>query len=289
MPPGRPSALIENPAVRVLDASTAFRTHPDWAYGFPELTPEQADRIRTSKRVSNPGCYPTGALALLRPLVDAGLLPSETPISVHAVSGYSGGGRQLIEAFEGRGPELISDAHRIYGLDLAHKHRNEMKVHSGLAHVPLFSPSVGRFRQGMLVQIPLHLWSLPKTPSGQALQELLAARYDGQRFLRVMPFEPHPKTLAPEALNGTNLLELFVFANSSEQTALLVARLDNLGKGASGRGRAEYRSDAGPARPARLPPGSLKVSSPHFRDRYALLRRTFTLLFCCQISLLGGA
>jgi N-acetyl-gamma-glutamyl-phosphate reductase len=218
----------------VLDASTAFRTHADWVYGLPELTATQAEKISQSKRVSNPGCYPTGALALLRPLIDDGLLPPTTPISVHAVSGYSGGGRQMIEAFESKGPDRIADIHRIYALDLAHKHRSEMRVHSGLTHVPLFSPAVGAFRQGMLVQIPLHLWSLGKATSGQDLHASLAARYASQRFVRVMPFDQRPKVLAPEALNGTNLLELFVFDNADEQTALLVARLDNLGKGASG-------------------------------------------------------
>ncbi|MDR3438460.1 N-acetyl-gamma-glutamyl-phosphate reductase [Telmatospirillum sp.] len=227
-------ALIDNPSVRVLDASTAHRTAVDWVYGFPELTPDQALRISRSKRVANPGCYPTGALSLLRPLVDADLLPAQTPVSVHAISGYSGGGRQMIEAFEGKGPAPITDAHRIYGLDLAHKHRKEMMVHSGLAHVPLFTPAVGDFRQGMLVQIPLHLWSLPSALRGQDLHDVLAARYQNQRFVSVMPLEPRCKTLAPEALNGTNRLELFVFDNPDEQTALLVARLDNLGKGASG-------------------------------------------------------
>lgn len=227
-------ALIDNPAVRVLDASTAFRTHADWIYGLPELTADQAGRIGDAKRVSNPGCYPTGALSLLRPLIDGGLLPPETPVSVHAISGYSGGGRQMIESFESKGPDRIADIHRLYALELAHKHRNEMRVHSGLTHVPLFTPAVGAFRQGMLVQIPLHLWNLPKTPSGRDLHERLAARYAGQRFVHVMPYDQRPKTLAPEALNGTNLLELFVFDNPVEQTALLVARLDNLGKGASG-------------------------------------------------------
>jgi N-acetyl-gamma-glutamyl-phosphate reductase len=227
-------ALIENPAVRVLDASTAFRTHPDWAYGLPELTATQAERIGKAKRVSNPGCYPTGALSLLRPLIDAGLLPPTIPISVNAVSGFSGGGRQMIEAFESKGPDRITDIHRIYALDLAHKHRDEMRLHSGLTHVPLFTPSVGAFRQGMLVQIPLHLWSLPKSPSGQDLHAVLASHFAGQRFVHVMPYDQRPKVLAPEALNGTNLLELFVFDNVAEQTALLVARLDNLGKGASG-------------------------------------------------------
>ncbi len=227
-------ALIDNPAVRVLDASTAFRTHPDWVYGLPELAPGQAERIGATKRVSNPGCYPTGALALLRPLIDDGLLPAETPISVHAVSGYSGGGRKLIEGFEGKGADRIADIHRLYALELAHKHRNEMRVHSGLIHMPVFTPAVGAFRQGMLVQIPLALWSLPKTPSGRDLHAALSARYAGQRFVHVMDYDQRPKVLAPEALNGTNLLELYVFDNPAEQTALLVARLDNLGKGASG-------------------------------------------------------
>jgi N-acetyl-gamma-glutamyl-phosphate reductase len=227
-------ALIDNPAVRLLDASTAFRTHPEWVYGLPELTVAQAEKISQAKRVSNPGCYPTGALALLRPLIDAGFVPPATPVSIHALSGYSGGGRQMIEAFESKGPDRIDDIHRIYALDLAHKHRDEMRVHSGLTHIPLFTPAVGAFRQGMLVQIPLHLWSLPKPPRGQDLQATLADRYAGQRFVRVMPYDQRPKVLAPEALNGTNFLELFVFDNALEQTALLVARLDNLGKGASG-------------------------------------------------------
>lgn len=227
-------ALIDNPAVKVLDASTAFRTSPDWTYGLPELTADQAERIANAKRVSNPGCYPTGALCLIRPLVDDGLVPPQTPISVHAVSGYSGGGRKMIEAFETRGPDHIADIHRIYALELAHKHRNEMRVHAGLAHVPLFTPAVGAYRQGMLVQIPLHLWSLPGQPGGRDLHASLARRYAGERFVHVMNDEQRPKTLEPEALNGTNRLELFVFDNVEEKTALLVARLDNLGKGASG-------------------------------------------------------
>ncbi|PKU24008.1 N-acetyl-gamma-glutamyl-phosphate reductase [Telmatospirillum siberiense] len=227
-------ALIDNPSVRVLDASTAFRTNPDWVYGLPELTADQSALIAQSKRVSNPGCYPTGALSLLRPLVDGGLLPAATPVSVHAISGYSGGGRQMIEAFESRGADRIADIHRLYALELAHKHRNEMRVHSGLTHTPIFTPAVGAFRQGMLVQVPLHLWNLPARPSGRDLHGLLAARYAGQRFVHVMDYDQRPKTLEPEALNGTNLLELFVFDNAEEQTALLVARLDNLGKGASG-------------------------------------------------------
>ncbi len=227
-------ALVDNPAVHILDASTAHRTHPDWVYGFPELTADQAVHLHRAKRVANPGCYPTGALALLRPLVDAGLLPATTPIAIQGLSGYSGGGRQMIDAFEGRGPEQITDPYRAYALELGHKHVSEMRLHSGLVHNPLFTPAVGAFRQGMLVQVPLLLWSLPKTITGRDLHDALATRYAGQRFISVTPFDHRPKVLAPEALNGTNMVELFVFDNPSEKTALLVARLDNLGKGASG-------------------------------------------------------
>lgn len=228
-------AMIDNPTVRVLDTSTAHRVHPDWTYGFPELLPGQAERIRAARHVANPGCYPTGAVALLRPLIDAGVLPPHHPVTINAVSGYSGGGRQLIEAFEGGGEGNIRDAFRLYALGLAHKHVEEMRVYAGLEHKPLFVPAVGRFRQGMLLQVPLQLWGLPKPVSGRDLHEVLAARYAGQRFVRVMPFAPQPATvLEPEALNGSNLLELFVFENAIERQALLIARLDNLGKGASG-------------------------------------------------------
>jgi N-acetyl-gamma-glutamyl-phosphate reductase len=228
-------AMIKNPAVRVLDASTAHRVHPEWTYGFPELSPEQAARIRASRRVSNPGCYPTGMTALVRPLVDAGLLPADYPVVVQAVSGYSGGGRQMIESFEGTGPEHIRDPYRMYALTLAHKHVEEMRTFSGLARKPLFTPAVGAFRQGMLVQVPLQLWSLAKPATGAELHAALHARYEGQPYVRVMPLEQSASmVLAPEALNGTNLLELFVFENRAEAQALLVARLDNLGKGASG-------------------------------------------------------
>ncbi len=227
-------ALIDNPAVRVLDASTAFRTQPNWAYGYPELLPGQAERIRHAKRVANPGCYASGAIALLRPLVDAGLLPADAPIAIQAVEGYSGGGRQMIDAFEGRGPEPITDPYRAYALELAHKHGEEMRVHSGLARKPLFTPAVGAFRQGMLVQVPLLLWSLAKPVTGLDLYQALAERYSGQRFIRVVPPAERPKLLTPETLNGTNMMELFVYDNPAEGTALLVARADNLGKGASG-------------------------------------------------------
>lgn len=226
--------MIDNPRVRVLDASTAHRVHGDWVYGLPELTAEQPERIRTARRVSNPGCYSTAAIALLRPLVDAGLLPADAPVAIQGVSGYSGGGRQLIEAFEQPGENHIDDPYRMYALELAHKHVEEMRVHSRLTHKPLFTPAVGAFRQGMLVQAPLLLWALPGNVTGDDLHQALAERYCGKRFVRVMPREPRPSVLAPQTLNGTNLLELYVFDNPAVRQALLVARLDNLGKGASG-------------------------------------------------------
>ena len=227
-------AMIDNPGVKVLDASTAFRTDSDWAYGFAELTPTQGETIAAASRVSNPGCYPTGALGLLRPLIAGGLLPASTAITINAVSGYSGGGRQMIESFEGRGPAPAGNGFFLYGLELAHKHRGEMRVHSGLGHTPIFVPSVGRFAQGMLVSIPLPLWALPSKPSAKALHQAFVDYYARQRFVTVMPFDDRPANLDPEALNGTNRLELFVFDNPAEESALLVARLDNLGKGASG-------------------------------------------------------
>lgn len=230
-------AMIDNPAVRVLDASTAHRVHPDWVFGFPELLPEQAEHIQHSTRVTVPGCYSTGATALLRPLVDACLLPTDYPVTIHAVSGYSGAGRKAIEAYEGApGCEHITDPYRLYALELAHKHVPEMERYGGLAYPPLFIPAVGAYRQGMLVQIALHLRAMTAGVTASRIQQALAERYHGQRFIKVLPFTPQPaiKTLAPEALNGSNLLELFTFANEERGHVLLVARLDNLGKGASG-------------------------------------------------------
>ncbi|TAM61767.1 N-acetyl-gamma-glutamyl-phosphate reductase [bacterium] len=226
--------MIANPNVRVLDASTAHRVDPAWVYGFPEMLPGQDVRIRKAARVSNPGCYSTGAIALVRPLVDAGLLPREYPLAINAISGYSGGGRRLIEAFESSGSQAIADPYYLYALGLAHKHVPEMRLYGGLTHTPLFSPSVGVFRQGMLVQVPLQLWSLPGNVSAGDVHGVLSARYEGQRFVRVAALESPPARLAPESINGTNQLELFVFENTAERQALLVARLDNLGKGASG-------------------------------------------------------
>ena len=226
--------MIENPAVRVIDASTAHRTHQDWVYGLPECPRGQADRIAAALRVSNPGCYPTGAIALIRPLIDAGLLPDDQPVSIHAVSGYSGGGRSMIESFEH--PDSPDQAFRLYALGLEHKHVAEMQAHAGLRQRPLFVPSVGRFRQGMLVQVPLPLWALPAGPAVGDIHAALAEYYRGQPFVSVAELAEVAALdrLHPEALNGTNEMRLFVFGSDPHGQALLVAQLDNLGKGASG-------------------------------------------------------
>ncbi|CAA9320984.1 MAG: N-acetyl-gamma-glutamyl-phosphate reductase [uncultured Microvirga sp.] len=216
---------------KILDASSAHRLAPGWVYGFAELEASQRETIAQARRVSNPGCYPTGAIALIRPLVDAGLLPADHPVSVNAVSGYSGGGRSMIEAYEsGAAP-----AFELYGLGFEHKHLPETQVYSGLTRRPIFIPSVGNFRQGMLVSIPLHLDTLPGTPSRRDLEAALASRYTPEGAVRVVPTEGDAaQRLEPEALNDTDDLELRVFGNRDGTHALLVARLDNLGKGASG-------------------------------------------------------
>jgi len=216
-------------APKVLDASTAHRVAPDWTYGFPELAPEQADKIRAARKVSNPGCYPTGAIALIRPLVYAGIVPADYPISINAVSGYSGGGKSMIADFEGG----TAPSFEIYGLGFEHKHLPETQHYSRLTRRPIFIPSVGHFRQGMLVSIPLHLETLPGAPAAADLHAVLADRYSGSDLIRVLPAQPGDR-LEPEALNDTDLLELRVYANDAHRQALLIARLDNLGKGASG-------------------------------------------------------
>ncbi|WP_291298570.1 N-acetyl-gamma-glutamyl-phosphate reductase [Elioraea sp.] len=214
---------------RILDASTAYRTASGWTYGFPELSAEQANAVRGARRVSNPGCYPTGAIALLRPLVDAGIIPADHPITINAVSGFSGGGKSMIAAYEaGTAP-----AFELYALGLEHKHLPELVAHAGLTRQPIFIPSVGNFRQGMLVSIPLHLDTLPGTPTVADIEAALAARYEGSGWVKVVPTAGQTK-LEPEALNGSNMLELRVFGHPAKRQALLVARLDNLGKGASG-------------------------------------------------------
>ena len=232
------AAMAAGGRTRLLDASTAYRVDPDWVYGFAEMTPGQADRIAAARRVSNPGCYPTGGIALLRPLVEAGVLGGDYPISIHATSGYSGGGKKLIESYEANPPAADASPLRYYGLNHEHKHVPELQVHGLLAHRPIFLPSVGDWRQGMLVAVPLHLRALARPVSGADLHGILADYFQGQKLVRVMPLELSSKTslshLDPEALNGTDLLELFVFAHPAHGQATLVARLDNLGKGASG-------------------------------------------------------
>jgi len=218
---------------KILDASTAHRVAPGWIYGFAELTSEQKQAVASAERVANPGCYPTGAIALLRPLVDAGLIPADHPISVNAVSGYSGGGRTMIEAYEaGTAP-----AFELYGLGFEHKHVPELQKYTGLTRRPIFIPSVGNFRQGMLVSIPLHLDMLPGKPKARDLEAALMERYQGGGLVSVVPTISEGKKIEriePEALNDTDRLELFVFQHDSYNHAVLVARLDNLGKGASG-------------------------------------------------------
>lgn len=230
-------ALIERPTARVIDASTAHRTAPGWVYGFPELTAPQRETIAEATRVSNPGCYPTGALGLLRPLVASGLVPAEWPVTINAVSGYSGGGKAMIAEFEDKASEAyVETPFRTYGLTLEHKHVEEMRVHAGLAHRPLFAPAVARYRQGMLVDVPLQLWALPGAPTVADLAAVLEAAYEGQHFVEVVGPEACAgiKTLDPEGLNGTNHLRLYVFGNEGQGQVRLVALLDNLGKGASG-------------------------------------------------------
>lgn len=216
-------------APKLLDASTAHRCDPGWAYGFPELSSEQPARIAQAARVANPGCYPTGAIALLRPLVDAGLLPPDHPVSVNAVSGYSGGGRAMIEAHEAEG----GPAFELYALGLEHKHVPELQLHARLTRRPIFVPAVVHTRQGMLVSVPLHLDTLPGRPRLAELHEAIAARYRGSPLVRVLPPVP-AGTLEPTALNDTDRMELRVFGNDIQGQAVLIAQLDNLGKGASG-------------------------------------------------------
>jgi N-acetyl-gamma-glutamyl-phosphate reductase len=228
-------ALIDNPDVRVIDASTAYRVAPDWVYGFAEMTKAQRAKIAAAKRVSNPGCYPTGFIGLVRPLVEAGLVPADWRISVNAVSGYSGGGKAMIAEFEDEtDPTFTRAPYRIYALTQKHKHAPEMQKHAGLTHAPIFTPSVGRYYKGMIVEVPLALPALPTPPSLKQLHEALRAHYAGERFVEVASLEEAAalKTLDPEGLNGTNRMKLFVFGN--DEQARLVALLDNLGKGASG-------------------------------------------------------
>jgi N-acetyl-gamma-glutamyl-phosphate reductase len=229
------AALVTNPDTCLIDASTAHRTSAEWAFGMPELAPGQRDLLRRSKRISNPGCHASSFILLLRPLVDAGVVPADTPITATSITGYSGGGKKMIEEYQAaRDPALA--APRPYGLGLAHKHLPEMKAHTGLTELPVFMPIVANFYKGLAVSVPLHLSLLPGITTGAHLHDALSARYAQERFVRVMPLSD-PQTLASgffdvQGCNDTNRVDLFVFAN--DRQAILMARLDNLGKGASG-------------------------------------------------------
>ena len=228
-------AAIHNPAVRVIDASSAHRTDAQWVYGFPEMDAAQAARIASAQRVSNPGCYPTGAIALLRPLVQAGLLPADHALNIHAVSGYSGGGRARVQAHEG--PEAAhAPAFQVYGLQLEHKHTPEIAKHAGLSQRPFFLPSYGAFRQGIVLTVGLHLRQLAPGTQGEHLHACLQQHYADAPFVEVMPpaATEAAEHLDPQALNGTNQLRLGVFSNARHGQVLLTAVFDNLGKGASG-------------------------------------------------------
>lgn len=216
-------------APRILDASTAHRVADGWVYGFAELAPGQPEAIRQAKCVANPGCYATGAIALLRPLADAGLIPENYPLTIHAISGFSGGGKAMIADYE-RG---IAPAFEAYGLTLEHKHIPEITHYARLARRPIFAPSVGNFAQGMLVCVPLYLSELAGKPKGSDLLAMLAAHYAEASLIKVLPGDASGR-IEPQARNGTDAMDLIVFANDARGQAVLVARLDNLGKGASG-------------------------------------------------------
>jgi N-acetyl-gamma-glutamyl-phosphate reductase len=218
-------------APKIIDASTAHRVAPGWVYGFAEMGPAQADAIGNATRVANPGCYPTGGIALIRPLVEAGIIPDDYPLTVNAVSGYSGGGRSMIESYAaGTAPPF-----ELYGLGLEHKHVPELQKYSGLTRRPIFVPSVANYYKGMLVSVPLHLDTLPGKPTLRDIERVLEQRYRGSELVRVIP-EPSAQMarLDAESLNDTDKLELYVFGKPELNQAVLVARLDNLGKGAAG-------------------------------------------------------
>ena len=229
------AALVNNPNTCLIDASAAHRIAPGWAFGLPELAPEQRDRIRGSKRISNPGCHASAFILLLRPLVDAGLVPASLPVSATSITGYSGGGKKMIEQYEAGGDARL-DSPRPYGLTLAHKHVPEMMEHTGLVAKPVFMPIVGRFYKGLTVSVPLHLSQLGSACTAQDLQGVFEKRYAGERFIRVMPLRDAATLQAGyfdvQACNDTNRVDIFVFANDTQ--VMLMARLDNLGKGASG-------------------------------------------------------
>ncbi len=228
-------ALVRRPGVRVIDASSAHRTAPGWVYGLPELDVAQAGRIADAGRVSNPGCYPTGALALLKPLVDGGLVPADYPLVIHAVSGYSGRGRAGIEDHEGAGA-ANAVPFQVYGLGLQHKHVPEIQQHAGLVHAPVFVPAYGHYRQGIVLTIALHLRLLPGGVTAARLHAALQARYAGQACIELAPLaaDADAQRLDPRLLNGSNRLRLAVFGQERTGQVLLAAVFDNLGKGAAG-------------------------------------------------------
>jgi N-acetyl-gamma-glutamyl-phosphate reductase len=231
------AALIENTTTRVIDASSAHRVAPGWTYGFAELEPGGYDAISAANRVSNPGCWATGFLSILRPLVRAGLVPADFPVTANGVSGYSGGGKAMIAEFENTdAPDHTQSVSRLYGLNLSHKHIPEMTLHAGLAHPPLFDPSVGRFHRGMLVEVPLQLWALPGTPTPRDIHAALARAYPDRPLVKVASLEDAAaaRTLDAEILANSNGLTLYVFANEKARQARVVAAFDNLGKGAGG-------------------------------------------------------
>jgi N-acetyl-gamma-glutamyl-phosphate reductase len=229
------ATLVTNPNTCLIDASTAHRTAADWVFGLPELCAEQRDKIRRSKRISNPGCHASAFILLLRPLVDAGLVPADLPLAATSITGYSGGGKKMIEQYTAGGDARL-DSPRPYGLGLAHKHLPEMTTHSRLTRKPVFHPMVANFYKGLSVSVPLHLSELKSATTAEDLQAAYEQRYRGERFIRVMPLRD-PATLEGgyfdvQACNDTNRVDVFVFASDTQ--ALLMARLDNLGKGASG-------------------------------------------------------
>jgi len=230
-------ALIENPEVRVIDASSAHRVAEGWVYGFPELESDRREQLRRAKRVSNPGCYPTGFLALMRPLLRAGVIPPDFSVTCNAVSGYSGGGREMIAEFEDRdASNYTREVFRIYGLQLEHKHVPEMHLHSGLVHRPVFAPSVARFNRGMIVEVPLQLRALAGNISLQTIHTILADAYTKEPLIELEPLADSAarKTLDAEELKNTDRMKLYVFGSDERRQARLVAVLDNLGKGAAG-------------------------------------------------------
>jgi N-acetyl-gamma-glutamyl-phosphate reductase len=230
-------SLIDNPATRVIDASTAHRVAQGWTFGFAELEPDGYEKIAAAKRVSNPGCWSTGFLAIVRPLVRAGLIPADFPITANGVSGYSGGGKSMIAEFEDKkAADYTETISRIYGLGLTHKHIPEMQKHSGLAHPPVFEPSIGRYYRGMLVEVPLQLWALPGKPGARDLHAALARAYPDRPLVKLASLEDAAAatSLDAEILAGSNGLTIYVFANEKTEQARLVAVFDNLGKGAGG-------------------------------------------------------